>query len=405
LLLATMLNYMDRQTLANLAPRITREFQLSQEQYGDIEFVFGWAFAVGSLVFGILADRINVRLLYPFVLVGWSAMGFITGLSQGYTTMLLCRVFLGFFEAGHWPCALRTTQRLLSSDDRMMGNSVLQSGASFGAIVTPLVIVAMVGADAAAGAWRSPFLVIGAVGVVWVIAWFLTVQRDDLSREDGAPGAASPGNWSCWLEFASSRRFWALVIMVVFINTTWQLIRAWLPKFLMEGRGYDEAAALYFNSAYYLAAGVGCLLAGTAALWLARRGFQAHGSRLLVFGACSLLAALTTAVAILPQGWLLLGVLLIVGASTLGLFPCYYSFTQELSLQHLGKAAGLLSTLAWLVSSPLQKFFGRLVDQTGSFDLGLAILGWAPFAALGAMLLLWRRDETENKRSESALSP
>jgi MFS transporter, ACS family, hexuronate transporter len=68
LLLATMINYMDRQTLANLSVRITTAFNLNNEQYGDLEFVFGIAFAIGSLFFGILADRVSVRWLYPAVL-------------------------------------------------------------------------------------------------------------------------------------------------------------------------------------------------------------------------------------------------------------------------------------------------------------------------------------------------
>ncbi len=72
LLLATMLNYMDRQTLANLSVRITDEMGLSQEQYGTVETAFGLAFATGSLAFGILADRLPVRWLYPAVVVAWS---------------------------------------------------------------------------------------------------------------------------------------------------------------------------------------------------------------------------------------------------------------------------------------------------------------------------------------------
>ena len=83
LLLATAVNYMDRQTLASLSVRVTTAFELSQEQYGDLEFAFGWAFAAGSLLFGYLADKLNVRWLYPAVLLGWSAAGFATGLSTG----------------------------------------------------------------------------------------------------------------------------------------------------------------------------------------------------------------------------------------------------------------------------------------------------------------------------------
>ena len=167
LLLATMLNYMDRQTLANLSVRITDELSLSQERYGDLELAFGWAFAAGSLAFGILADKLPVRWLYPAVVIGWSAVGVLTGFSQGYGSMLVCRTLLGFFEAGHWPCALRTTQAVLARKDRMMGNSLLQSGGAFGAIITPLVIRAIVGNDMSEGAWRPPFVVIGLVGLAF----------------------------------------------------------------------------------------------------------------------------------------------------------------------------------------------------------------------------------------------
>src|SRR5436189_4964404 len=72
LLLACAINYMDRQTLANAAERITTEFKLNNERYGNIEAVFAYAFAAGSILFGWLADRISVRWLYAGVLTFWS---------------------------------------------------------------------------------------------------------------------------------------------------------------------------------------------------------------------------------------------------------------------------------------------------------------------------------------------
>ena len=62
----------------------------------------------------------------------WSAVGFVTGLMSGYETMLVCRTLRGFFEAGHWPCALAVTHAVLTRSDWTMGNSILQSGASLG---------------------------------------------------------------------------------------------------------------------------------------------------------------------------------------------------------------------------------------------------------------------------------
>src|SRR5215510_4497324 len=95
LLLATMINYMDRQTLANAAVRITKEFQLTQEQYGNLELAFGLAFAAGSLLFGFVADRVSVRWLYPLVLALWSVMGIITGWMETYSGLIICRTLLG----------------------------------------------------------------------------------------------------------------------------------------------------------------------------------------------------------------------------------------------------------------------------------------------------------------------
>lgn len=389
LLLATTINYMDRQTLANAAVRITNEFQLSKEQYGNLELAFGWAFAAGSLLFGFISDRVSVRWLYPAVLFGWSLMGFLSAHTRTFEQLLLCRTLLGLFEAGHWPCALKTTHVLLSQEDRTMGNSMLQSGASIGAIITPLVLRAMM--TDAVGSWRFPFQVIGAVGVVWVIVWLVSIRSRDLSS--GTDTAAEQSQTSApgqtLYQAIFSRRF-AVTLMIIFcIHTTWQLLRVWLPMFLQIGRGYPEKHALYFNSAYFVATDIGCLTAGAASLWLARRSLSPHAAKCRVYLVCSLLTSLTVVVALLPKSGLLLATLLVVGAGALGVYPCYYSFVQEISSRHVGKMTGLLATLVWAISSPVHKYFGRYVDRTHSFDLGIAIVGLTPVLGYVVLRLFW----------------
>lgn len=398
-----MINYMDRQTLANLAVRIKEQFALSSEQYGDIESLFGVAFAVGSLFFGYLVDKVSVRWLYPVALAGWSIVGVLTGFATGYYSLLVCRGLLGFFEAGHWPCALVVTQRILTSKERVLGNSILQSGASIGAIITPLIIQLMVRGSESESVWRTPFIVIGAAGLVWVLFWFMIVGPNDLKlpaselADKPNPENLSAAETSWLYGLLTDRRFWGLAAMVVCINTSWQLIRAWLPMFLEKGRGYSESTALYFNSVYYIATDVGCIAAGVGAAMLVKKGLSIQTSRVLIYLICSLLAALSTVAAFLPQGYLLLGVLLLVGAGSLGVFPCYYTFTQEYSSTHMGRVTGVLSCLGWLLSAPTHKLFGFVVDQTGSYDWNIAVLGWAPLSGLIAFLLLWPRNPNKSE--------
>ena len=393
LLLASAINYMDRQTLANAAVRITTQFGLSQQQYGRLEWVFGWAFAVGSLLFGIAVDRFSVRWLYPLVLLLWSIVGFSTGLVHSYSGLLVCRTLLGLFEGGHWPCAIKTTQRLLESKDRAMGNGVLQGGTSIGAIITPLVLRAMLTEEL--GSWRLAFQVVGAMGLLWIVAWFALVRSHDL-RPAPRPAVSAAGPGEIW-SLLFSRRMLVLFAVVACINASWQTLRAWLPKFLQQGRAYTETDTLYFNSLFYIATDVGCLGAGALTLWLVRRGRSVHGSRLFTFLGCAGLCALALLIPFLPKGWTLLGILLLVGAGALGVFPVYHAFTQELSNEHQGKVTGVASIAAWAVAPPAQEAFGWLIDRTHSFDVGLAVAGGLPMLAFFPLWWFWNKTPEQTR--------
>lgn len=289
LLLASAINYMDRQTLANASVRITKEFQLNQGQYGNIEAVFAYAFAAGSILFGWLADRFSVRWLYAAVLTLWSLAGLLTGFVHNEQELLWCRMALGFFEAGHWPCGIRVTRMLLDARERSLGNGVLQSGTSVGAIITPLIMSGLMTSEL--GSWRIAFQAVGMVGFAWLILWFALVRQSDLPApaKRSANAADEPGD-SLW-RVIFSRRMMVVFFVIACINTTWQILRAWLPKILQEGRGYAEAETLYFTSAWYLATDVGCLGAGALAVWLGRHRLSVHTARVIVFAGCGLLCA------------------------------------------------------------------------------------------------------------------
>src|SRR5438128_1921243 len=250
LLLATMLNYMDRLTLNQTALRLRDEFGLSARDYGRLETAFSWAFAFGALAAGWMVDRWNVWWIYPTAVLAWSVAGFSTGLVRSLEMLFLCRFLLGLMESGHWPCALRTTQRLLPPEQRTLGNSILQSGAALGSIFTPLIVLAFLHWT---GSWRPPFLVIGGLGVGWVVLWLTLVRRRDLALPaapaPAGPSTAASGHESVLAVFAD-RRFWVLGVVVASINCAWHYFRAWLPMYLQEVHRYSEQDTNLFTVCY-----------------------------------------------------------------------------------------------------------------------------------------------------------
>jgi ACS family hexuronate transporter-like MFS transporter len=390
LLLATMINYMDRLTLNLTSKRIKDELLLNNEQYGQVEFAFGIAFAVGALCLGWMVDRWNVRWIYPASLFAWSVAGFVTGFARGLVDLLLIRFLLGLAEAGNWPCALRTTQRILPSEDRTMGNALLQSGAAFGAILVPGVVALLVDRP---GTWRWPFFVVGAVGVVWVFLWLGSVRAPDLvlAHHGGAPVPSNQAErHGSLLAIFTDPRFAVLLITVVAINQTWHFFRVWLPLCLQERYRYTEGDIFWFTTAYYVAAGIGSLASGAIAFRLGRGRLGVHGSRVVLFAAFTLTSGLSLVAACLPAGPHLLGLLLLVGFGSMGLFPIYYSLSQELTVRHQGKVTGVLGCSTWVTSALMHWLVGRWLDQTKDWPTPLGLAGTFPVLGLVALLLLWR---------------
>ena len=404
LLLASTINYMDRQTLSNTAVRIKSEMNLNNEQYGSLETAFGLAFAVGASVFGFIADKTSVRWLYPAVLLLWSAMGFQTGFVGTYRDLLACRLLLGFFEAGHWPCALKTTQRLLPADRRTLGNSVLQSGTAIGAMVTPLIIRAML--TEKAGSWRLPFQIVGAIGVVWAAMWLMTMSGANGRKLDSevadspkTNGGGSSDLAPSFLSVICSLKYFTLIIVVIAINLCWHQFRVWMQLFLTS-RGYDETQCLDINFLFNLMTDVGCISAGVITAMLSRYGATAHRARCWVFGGCALLVASGGLIPWLDKGPMLIAVILTVGLGALGLFPCYYAFTQELSVSHQGKVTGTLGTIAWIFPSLWHKEFGRWVDVHKSYDVGMFLASLMPLVAFAALMLVWPAEKAETRHAD-----
>ncbi|MCA9153417.1 MAG: MFS transporter [Planctomycetales bacterium] len=400
LLSATFLNYANRFALTENSQRVQVAFETNKEGYGYASGMFSLGFALGGLTFGILADWLNVRWLYPVVVVVWSLAGIASGMVDTLLGLSCAQFTLGLFEAGHWPCSLRTTQRVFHPAHRTLANSVLQSGASLGAVATPLLIVLLLKVDP--DQWRWAFFIVGGIGIPWAIVWCFSVTDDDLRREVIQTDETSAGigrseaiRESSFWQVLLTRRWWLLLVVVICINVPWHYVRVWFPDTLQEEHGYSPEFVGYFRSIYYLATFFGSLAAGALTAWLPRRGWNVHRSRMFAFLLFGLMSAMSIVAAFLPTGWWLLAALLIVAFGSLGVFPVYYSLNQELSGKHQGKVGGTLAFSTWMILALVHPAVGKLLDSYPDVRPYLfASVGVGPLLAFFVLLLFWGRRQT-----------
>lgn len=176
LMLVSVISYVDRTTMALLAPTILRETHISNQQYGFIVSAFSIAYMIGNPVWGLILDRIGTRLGMLISVTLWTAASASHAFAGNFTAFAVARGALGFGEGATFPGAMRTATQTLDAGRRSRGIALSYSGGSLGAIITPIVLTPV----AAAFGWRGAFWLTGAIGALWLAHWLVISRRTDL---------------------------------------------------------------------------------------------------------------------------------------------------------------------------------------------------------------------------------
>jgi len=388
LFLATMINYMDRQTMQVTSTHLIREFFDGKERgYGQVESAFQYAFAAAQIVAGFLIDRFSVRWFYVGALLVWSGAGVMTGLVSTIEALLFCRIILGAAEAFNWPCAVTVVRRVLPLEARSLANGIFHSGASIGAAVTPILAWSMVSPDGEN--WRSLFVIVGSIGALWAVLWFFIIRGPRaVAIETPAPTMPrEPVDKPPFAGVLASRLFWITMTVSLTVNVCWHFFRTWLPRILKRDLGYSEEEMLWMVAGFFVAADIGSLLAGYATRRLTRAGVSVERSRKLVSTSTSLLCLLAIPIAFQPTPFLSVILVLIVAAGAMGGFANMFALAQETSVWHTAKVVGLAGSLPWAVLAFLNPLIGGLADQSGSFSQAVIVVAFVPLA--GALVGWW----------------
>ena len=165
--LSTAINYLDRQTLATLAPLLRAEFHLSNTQYGLILTAFSLTYMAAAPFAGMMIDRFGLNRAISAAVAVWSCAGMATGLTRGLPGLVACRAVLGASEAAGIPAAGKAIHAYLKPAERALGNAVNQAGVSLGLMLAPPVATWL----AVRYGWRQAFLLTGLLGLAWIPVW------------------------------------------------------------------------------------------------------------------------------------------------------------------------------------------------------------------------------------------
>jgi len=245
LLALVTINYMDRSALGVVAQAVRGEFKLSPVQMGYLFSSFLWTYALCILPVGILLDRFSARninsvgiALWSLVMAGTAAMGSFAGLMG-------MRLLMGAGEATSIPSSGRIVREWMPAQERGVAN-VFWSAGSF---VGPAIGAVITASIASAYGWRGAFVVLGALGFVWLVCnliWFdrpekVTWLTDDERRKilaERSAGASdeigTPGSAGVVLELLRSPSMWGAMIAQAAGIYALYLLLFWLPSYLQE---------------------------------------------------------------------------------------------------------------------------------------------------------------------------
>jgi ACS family hexuronate transporter-like MFS transporter len=383
---ATAINYVDRQMIGVLKPTLSAEFSWHESDYARIVFWFQVAYAIGYVSFGRVVDALGARLGYALAIAIWTVSHVAHGFAGGVVGFAAARFGLGIGEAGNFPAGIRAVTDWFPQRERSFAIGLFNAGANIGAIVTPLLVPALV----LAYGWRAAFFLTGILGVAWVCAWWAIyrhpsehprVSAQELAwiRQDPPDPVARVG----WLALVSRRETWAYAIGKFLIDPVWWFYLFWLPGYLFNRYHLDLKTFGPPLAVVYVISDLGSIAGGWLSSRLITRGFTPNVSRKATMLLCALLVLPIWSAQSIDSLW---GATLLIGLAT----AAHQAFSANLYTLPsdvfprgaVGSVIGIGGTAGALGGMAMALFTGHTLDASGSYQPLFALCGSAYLAAL-----------------------
>jgi ACS family hexuronate transporter-like MFS transporter len=329
----------------------------------------------GLLGAGKLLDKFGTRIGFAIALAVWSVAAMGHALATTALTFGIARAFLGLGEAANFPACIKTIAEWFPKRERAHATGIFNSGSNIGAVVAPLTVPWL----ATTFGWQSAFIITGALGFLWLVAWLLLygpprghkrVSATELQLIESDPAdkvATYP-----WRYLLPRRQTWAFGLGKFLTDPVWWFYLFWLPLYFQETFHLKLTQLPLPMLVIYNVSSVGSIGGGWLSSGLINRGWSINAARKTAMLVCALGALPVFYVPYANMGnmWEVVGVFSIAMAAHQGFSANLFTMTSDMfpraavaSVVGIGGAMGALGIVL------MQQLAGHVRQSTGGFTL------------------------------------
>lgn len=387
LFFATTINYIDRQVIGLLKPYIQDDLGWSEADYGYIVTAFQFAYAIGMLLCGRLLDKLGSKLGYTISIFVWSIGAMLHAAVRSVFGFGMMRAILGVGEAGNFPAAVKTVAEWFPKKDRAFVTGIFNSGSTIGAIVAPVVVVAIT----LQWGWQWAFIITGALGFVWLIAWWMLYQSpskhtgvspaelayicsDETDEEPVSDQVTTDRKPMTWARLFRYRQTYALCFSRFVTDWVWWFFLFWAPDFLNKTQGIDIKSAVLPLIVIYLMASIGGIAGGAVSSGFIKAGRNVDFSRKATILIFAMLVLPLNAIAYVDNLWIVVVIIGFATAAHQGWASNIFTIVSDIYPKEVVASMVALSSFGGAIGGALaSSFVGLMLEFTGSYTLIFAV--------------------------------
>lgn len=379
LVILSVITFLDRTCITFASMEIKEDLGIDQSGWGWVMSIFTLSYGLMQIPLGALGDKMGHRWVLAAIVIWWSVFTGFTGMAGGLMSMLAIRFCFGIGEAGASPCSTSVISRWFDKDKVGKAQGFVWAATRLGGAAAPFIVIPLV----ANYGWRFSFYVLGAIGVVWSVVWFVYYRdrKTIVQNEGAATTAVQPEKKNIpWREIASHRQFWIICGMYFFYAFGSWFFFTWFPEFMKQGRGFTADELKYAVAIPFIMSMFGNIAGGYLTDKLTKR-YGIKVGRKALGTVCLTISAVCMVLAAFIPGKIAVFVFLSLCFGIFDLMlPSAWALCIDLGKHFSGFVSGAMNTFGNLGGFCCSLMFGYLLKSTGNYNL--------PLYMIAGMLLL-----------------